>query len=100
MRTIVDLPENAVQALDAIGAKLDLSRAELVRRSVDSYLEKHDAAGTPVKNDIYGLYADLYDNETDSLEIQDALRNEWAQPESIDINFTLHDSGKRTYDDK
>lgn len=100
MRTLIDLPENAVKALDAIGANLDLSRAELVRRSVNAYLEKHDAAGTPIKNDIYGLYSDIYAQDTDSLEIQQALRAEWDEPVSINANFTLQDSGDNTYDDK
>lgn len=100
MRTIVDLPENAIKSLDAIGANLDLSRAELVRRSVNAYLEEQNAAGTPIKNDIYGLYSDIYDKHTDSLAIQEELRAEWGEPTPVDMNFTLQDSGKNDYDAK
>ncbi len=101
MRTIVDLPENSIKALDAIGAKLELSRAELVRRSVSAYLEKHNAAGTPIKNDIFGLYNDIYDKHTDSLELQESMRNEWSEtPMSVNTNFTMQDSGNNQYDDK
>ena len=100
MRTIVDLPENAVKALDAMGAKLSLSRAELVRRSVNSYLEKQNASISPITNDIYGLYSDLYDKHTDSLELQNTLREEWGEKyPSIDSNFMLHDSGKNGYNE-
>jgi len=39
MRTIVDLPEDQIKALDSIGKREDLSRTELVRRAVAAYLD-------------------------------------------------------------
>lgn len=100
MRTIIDLPEKAIQALDAMSAKLNLSRAELVRRSVSAYLERQNASASPITNDIYGLYHDLYDKNADSLDIQNALRREWDEaPSSINAGFTLQNSAETVYDE-
>ena len=55
MRTIVDLPEDQIQALDSMGEKYDLSRAELVRRAVADYLEGESKAAKSKLDQYYGI---------------------------------------------
>ena len=47
MRTIVDIPEKDIKALDSLGKKQDLSRAELVRRGVYNI---HQVSADVIKN--------------------------------------------------
>ena len=43
MRTIVNIPEADLRALDLLTHKARVSRAELVRRAVTDYLARHGA---------------------------------------------------------
>ncbi len=52
MRTIVDIPETDIKALDVLGKKTNASRAELVRQAVAAYL-KTEAADQKSKLDQY-----------------------------------------------
>jgi metal-responsive CopG/Arc/MetJ family transcriptional regulator len=72
MRTIVELPERAIEALDRLGAERKVSRAALVREAVDRYLEVEAAAG---RHAAYGAW----DADEDGLEIQRRLRGEWEE---------------------
>ena len=80
MRTLIDLPEDDIKALDMIGKKEDLSRAELVRRAVARYLEEEQDAA---KNDVdkyFGLFKDdptAFDGLS-GLEYQQKMRDEWG----------------------
>ena len=58
MRTIVDIPENDVKALDSLGKKENLSRAELVRRAVQSYLEAAQRKSTAAVDEYFGFLKD------------------------------------------
>lgn len=73
MRTIVDIPDQNIAALDALCGREHISRAEAVRRAVADYLARHrdesDAA--------FGLWKG---RGRDGLSYQDALRDEWAAP--------------------
>ncbi len=44
MRTIVDLPDEQVEALKNLQKRLRLSRAELVRRAVANYVSQNQPA--------------------------------------------------------
>jgi len=72
MRTIVDLPDEQVDALQQLGVRSNLSRAELVRRAVAEYLDKrHDTGGDRA----FGLWQR---RRCDALDYEDRLRAEWA----------------------
>ncbi|MGB0720722.1 MAG: CopG family transcriptional regulator, partial [Bdellovibrionales bacterium] len=57
MRTIVDLPDEQVKALDLIGRTDKVSRAELVRQAVHLFLEhnKKKKRGEIIGPDIRGM---------------------------------------------
>ena len=77
MRTIVDLPHNQIEALDALCRAENISRAEAVRRAVAAHLQREvPAAATSA----FGLWRDR--GET-ALEDESRIRREWtgASPE-------------------
>jgi metal-responsive CopG/Arc/MetJ family transcriptional regulator len=71
MRTIIDLPDELVQALDRLSRREHISRAEAVRRAVTVYLEQELPAETV---EAFGLWRD---RQADALAYEDALREEW-----------------------
>jgi len=72
MRTIVDIPEQNIQALDAVCEREHISRAEAVRRAVAAYLARHKAGG----DEAFGLWKG---RGRDGLAYQDSLRDEWGE---------------------
>jgi len=72
MRTIVDLPDEQVDALHQLGTRDNLSRAELVRRAVAEYLDKRQDTGG---DHAFGLWQRRH---CDALDYEDHLRAEWA----------------------
>ncbi len=71
MRTLVDLPEGDVEALDRIAERRDASRAKIIRQAVREYLAK----ASPSESDAaFGLWAD---RREDGLAYQRRLRSEW-----------------------
>ena len=73
MRTIIELPEDQLRALDAWRSPRGISRAEAVRRAVAHLLE--DEAQTRAAVDAaFGLWSD---RQLDGLAEQDRLRAEW-----------------------
>jgi hypothetical protein len=80
MRTIVDLPEDQIKALDSIGKREDLSRTELVRRAVAAYL---DGAQETAKSNLDRYFGMFKDDQTvfdglDGLAWQKKMRAEWG----------------------
>ncbi len=71
MRTIIDLQDTQIEALKNIGKRVGLSRAELIRRAVNEYLQHHHAE---TNEEAFGLWAK---HEQDGLTYQEALRKEW-----------------------
>ncbi len=73
MRTIVELPEQQIEALKILSEREGLSRAELMRRAISVYLRTHLN-----KNDesAFGLWRQQ--NEK-GLEYQQKLRKEWGE---------------------
>lgn len=73
MRTIIDLPEDQLAALDAWRIAHGVSRAEAVRRAVARLLD--DASNRrAVLDATSGMWAD---REEDGLDYQERLRAEW-----------------------
>ena len=71
MRTLLDLVEAQVEALDRLAKRRDRSRAALIREALDQYLDRN-APGDP--DEAFGSWADL---EIDGLEFQERARREW-----------------------
>ena len=72
MRTIIDLPERHVEALDRLARERRASRAALVREAVDLYLERQAVDGREVA--FGGWEAD-----EDGVAMQRRLRGEWDE---------------------
>lgn len=71
MRTIVDIPENQIQALKRLSESKQLSRAELMRRAVAEFLSRHQPAGD---DEAFGAWMEY---KIDSLTYQEQARAEW-----------------------
>lgn len=73
MRTIIELQERQIVALEKISKIRKLSRAELIRQAVDSYLAEHapDAAAA------FGAWKQAGSRE-DGLAYQRRVRKEWG----------------------
>lgn len=72
MRTIVDIPEQALRALDHLCKRERISRAEAIRRAVNSLLKQQTP---PAEQQAFGLWKDRNITGTD---YEDRLRDEWA----------------------
>lgn len=71
MRTIVELPDEQIEALKRLSDNMHLSRAELMRRAVGEYLTRHQ----PQPSDqAFGIWKA---RPKDALGIQEQLRAEW-----------------------
>lgn len=79
MRTIVDLPGEQIQALDAYRKKEGISRAEAVRRAVASFLPSVPRRRTSFRDDpAFG--SSKGSSSEDSVEVVRRLRAEWERP--------------------
>jgi ribbon-helix-helix CopG family protein len=76
MRTIIDLSDELIHALDRLSRREHISRAEAVRRAVILYLE-HELPAETVE--AFGLWHDR--QAVDALAYEDALRQEWEPRE-------------------
>jgi predicted transcriptional regulator len=71
MRTLIDLHDEQVQALDDLRARTNQPRAAVIRAAVDEYLARH---ATQPLDAAFGLWG----AETpDGLTYQAAIRAEW-----------------------
>lgn len=82
MRTIIDLPEEDIKALDLLGKRAKLSRAELIRRAVSAYIET-ETLNQAITHDIFGLYADIFSQ--DALKTENIIRSEWNENKSKSV---------------
>ena len=71
MRTLVDLGDTQIQALDELSKKEKRSRASLIRQAIDDYLAKR--RGTR-EGDAFGLWGK---RKVDGLAYQEKVRGEW-----------------------
>ena len=75
MRTIIELPEEQVRALDAWREQRGLSRAEAVRRAVAELLASEVHRREAIASTA-GIWAS---RGVDGLLLQEALRSEWDE---------------------
>jgi len=71
MKTLVNIPEPDIRALDDIGRRRGESRAKVIRAAVGDYLARHRP--TPL-DDALGLWGE---GGEDGLAYQERLRAEW-----------------------
>ena len=71
MRTLVDLGEARIQALDELSKKEKRSRAALIRQAIDDYLAKRRSQQ---EGDAFGLWGK---RKVDGLAYQKKVRGEW-----------------------
>jgi metal-responsive CopG/Arc/MetJ family transcriptional regulator len=71
MRTIVDLPEEQIEALKVLGDQYNTSRTELVRRAVAEYLARRSVRADDAA---FGIWQDRGE---DGLAYQERMRREW-----------------------
>ncbi len=71
MRTLVDIPAEDLELVNGVVKKLEISRAEFVRRAISLYLEPHRADPAA---DAFGIWRD---RPVDGLEYQERMREEW-----------------------
>jgi metal-responsive CopG/Arc/MetJ family transcriptional regulator len=71
MRTIIDLPDEQVNALKALCESQSISRAEAVRRALSEMLANQKSAG---REAAFGAWRG---RKLDSRKFVDALREEW-----------------------
>ena len=72
MRTILEIPNEKIKALDHICQKESISRAELIRRAIDRYLS--EAAKEGVEKS-FGIWKH---RKINSLKYEKIMRAEWG----------------------
>lgn len=102
MRTIVDLPEEQVQVLDAMGKDRDLPRAELVRRAIDLYIAQEKQQRSDAAVDKYYGFLDTVPDAfggLDGLSYEQKVRSEWDARDDAYGKWGMHEPGQRGYED-
>jgi Arc/MetJ-type ribon-helix-helix transcriptional regulator len=80
MRTLVDIPEEQIEALDRLSRAERKSRAAIIRAAVADYLKERDQAERKAAIEAgFGLWKDL---GIDGLEYQERIRAEWDRDPS------------------
>jgi len=73
MRTIIEIPQDQVDALEAICKRESISRAEAIRRAVAAYV-RHEGPSTA--NQAFGLWRG---QRGSGLQYQEQRRREWPK---------------------
>lgn len=73
MRTIIELPEEQLEALAHLSAQEKVSRAEIIRRAVGNYLGQRPVGKG---RSAFGLWKK---KKINSLKYESRLRAEWGQ---------------------
>lgn len=71
MRTIIELPADQIEALDALCERDGISRAEAIRRAVAEHVRRERA---PDMDRMFGLWRT---RRLDGVRYQQRLRREW-----------------------
>lgn len=102
MRTIVDIPEDQVKALDLLGKKGNVSRAELVRQAVGLYLEAEQQKAAGAIDKYFGFLKDCPDafGGMDGVEYQQKIRAEWDDRDRMYGNWALNEKADSAYEHK
>lgn len=70
MRTLVDIPDRQIAELAMISKAEKISRAEIIRRAITSYLERQRGDS----GEAFGIWKDTPE---DGLAYQERIRSEW-----------------------
>jgi len=76
VRTIIDLPEEQIRALDTYSKKHQVSRAEAVRRAVAMFLPKRPDRKLDFRN--HPAFGSWRRRAVDSVQYQRKMRAEWG----------------------
>ena len=71
MRTLIDIDETELRALDRLAKSAKVSRASLIRKALDEYLLRQRSADEAEAFGLWGRGA------VDGVEYQDKVRGEW-----------------------
>jgi metal-responsive CopG/Arc/MetJ family transcriptional regulator len=71
LRTLVDIPAEDLELLNSVVKRLDISRAEFVRRAISTSLEPHR---NDSRAEAFGIWRD---RPMDGMEYQERMREEW-----------------------
>jgi metal-responsive CopG/Arc/MetJ family transcriptional regulator len=71
MRTLVDIGDTEVKALDRLAQREKVSRAALIRKAIDDFLARNSSTR---EVEAFGLWGD---RKVDGLEYQEDMRREW-----------------------
>lgn len=75
MRTIIDLPDAQIAALRELGEREKASRAELIRRAVEAYVNENKPL---IKDDAaFGLWRARREQIGTGVDYQRRIRAEW-----------------------
>ena len=74
MRTIVELPDDQLEALGAICTQEKASRAEIIRRAVGNYIQERQSGKG---QSAFGLWKK---KKINALKYESKLRAEWPKP--------------------
>ncbi|MDL2410622.1 CopG family transcriptional regulator [Rhizobium calliandrae] len=72
MRTLVDIGDPEVKALDRLAQREKVSRAALIRKAIDDFLARNSSGSSEVE--AFGLWGD---RKVDGLAYQEDMRSEW-----------------------
>jgi predicted transcriptional regulator len=71
MRTLVDIGDKQIRALDELAIREKKSRAALIRTAVDDFLQRHQVQA---RGNAFGLWGN---RKIDGLAYQEQVRSEW-----------------------
>ncbi|ABC94444.1 hypothetical conserved protein (plasmid) [Rhizobium etli CFN 42] len=71
MRTLVDIGDPEVKALDRLAQREKMSRAALIRKAINDFLARNNA---DIEAEAFGLWGD---RKIDGLAYQENMRREW-----------------------
>ncbi|MFS2175292.1 CopG family transcriptional regulator [Rhizobium pisi] len=71
MRTLVDIGDPEVKALDRLAQRVKMSRAALIRKAINDFLARNNA---DIEAEAFGLWGD---RKIDGLTYQENMRSEW-----------------------
>lgn len=75
MRTIIDIEKDKLHALSILAEKEHVSRAFLIRKAIDSFLQS--SKNQEIKRDVFGILKDK--TQLEGLTFQRKLRSEWDE---------------------
>ena len=76
MRTIVNIPDKAIEELAQICKGKKISRAEAIRRAVSDFIDRQTGGDADFTEKAFGIWKD---KKVDGLCYEDDIRSEWER---------------------